>query len=198
MMPSVSPCFTAWPTLTKAGLSGPARVEGADHRRAPRARPAGRTRLRRAAGRRFGGRCIGMAATGPRARREAMAGAGCTAAPIGVRARRTDSLAFLDLDFGEVGSSSRSISFLILRRSIVFSFFPLPHAERVPRVRATTTTARWRRRGHSGRNRRRSRRPRPRQVAEIALAAERFAGVRIGQVDFYERNRDRGQGIAQR
>ena len=37
-----------------------------------------------------------------------------------------------------------------------------------------------------------------RQVAEVALAAERFTRVRVGQVDFDEGDRDRGQSIAQR
>src|SRR5690606_24098253 len=60
------------------------------------------------------GECIGIAATGA----GAASGAAATMPPCGVRARRTDSSPSLISISARLDSSSRSMSFLILRRSM--------------------------------------------------------------------------------
>src|SRR5689334_4922498 len=106
---------------------------------------------------------------------------GCGAAvimPLGMRERRTDSSPSLISISARLDSSSRSMSFLILRRSMRS---PIPCAlclEPCKRGLECVAVAVGAESGHDA----------DRQVAEVRLAAERFARVRIRQVHLDERD----------
>src|SRR5690348_6765393 len=117
--------------------------------------------------------------------------------PCGTRARRTDSSPSLISISARLDSSSRSISFLILRRSMAFllvrkreCWSKARSAIREPgdgRVQCVAVAVGAEAGDHADG-----------EIAEVAGAAERLAGVRVRQVDLDEGDGDRGERVAQR
>src|SRR5688572_31767781 len=118
-----------------------------------------------------------------------MTGAAIAMPPRGTRARRTDSSPSLISISARFDSSRRSMSFLILRRSMAGLWSMLGRrGQTLQRGLEREAVAGRAEAGDHAHG----------EVAEVTGAAEGLARVGVGQVDFDERQADRGQGIAQR
>src|SRR5690606_17191257 len=134
---------------------------------------------------------IGAAAGAAAGLRTSSAAAGAaTATPVGMRDRRTLSSPSLISISARLDSSSRSMSFLILRRSMMASVLQKggrsARQARERSVQGVAVAVGAEPADHADR-----------LVAGVAVLAEGFAGGRVGQVDLDERDRHRRQRVAQ-